>query len=82
MQFKGATKTSYIAHFAFGRHIKTKLLKMRFPTSTKLCFKGGQKYIHAYIKGFTSDKTKINAEIMEIMINALNGCRLKKKRRV
>jgi ribosomal protein S11 len=82
MQYKGATKITFLAHFAFGQFLKNKLKRMHFPSTTKMCFKGGSRYFSAFAKGFEADKKKFPISIVDITVTPLNGCRLPKKRRV
>jgi hypothetical protein len=84
LQYKGATKTTFLANFAFGQHLKQRLIKMRFQTltTTNLCFKGGGRYFSAFYKGFEADKKKLKITLTDLSVAALNGCKLKKQRRV
>lgn len=81
-QYKGATKITFLAHFAFGQFLRNKLNKIHFQSTTKLCLKGGNRYFSAFSKGFETDKKKIQITILDIAITPLNGCRQPKKRRV
>jgi ribosomal protein S11 len=82
MQYKGATKITYLAHFAFGHFLKNKLNKMQLPSKTTMCFKGGTRYFSAFSKGYMADKKKLPISIIDITVIPLNGCKLPKKRRV
>lgn len=82
LQFKGATKLTFLANFAFGQFLKKRMGKLQFPGTTFVCFKGSGRYFSAFAKGFISEKIKIKLAIMDITNVALNGCRLRKKRRV
>jgi len=82
MQYKGATKVTFLAHFAFGQFLKNKLRKMHFQSTTDMCLKGGTRYTNAFSRGFEADKKKLLLAMIDHVIIPLNGCRLPKKRRV
>jgi len=55
---------------------------MKFFQTVKLCLKGGGKYFKAFYKGFKYEHSIIRAKMIDITSIALNGCKLRKKRRV
>lgn len=86
LQYKGSTKTTFLANFAFGQHLKHRLIKTNFhtllTTPTNLRFKGGNRYFGAFYKGFETDKKKLKIMITDITPLSLNGTKLRKNRRV
>lgn len=82
MQYRGATKVTFLAHFAFGQFLKNKLHKIQFKSMTDMCLKGGAKYTNAFSRGFEADKKKLLLAMIDHVAIPLNGCRLPKKRRV
>ena len=82
MQYKGATKTTFLATFAFGQNLKSRLIKINFPTPTNLCFYGGRRHFSTFYRGFETRKKKIKITITDLITAPLNGCKQRKKRRV
>ena len=62
LQYKGATKLTFLANYAFGQYLKDRIIKMNFhsltQSKTKMCLKGGSRYFSAFYKGFESNKKK------------------------
>lgn len=80
-QYKGSTKTSYIANYSLGLLVAQKFKMLRLSQKFTIVIKGFGRYIHIFFKALRS-KYRSRINLLDLTPISLNGCRLRRVRRV
>ncbi len=80
-KYTGSTKTTYVSNYAVGKKLAKYLKTIKLNKPINLIIKGSSKYFNTFLKAFKIFYKK-KFGILDLTPISLNGCKIKKARRI
>ena len=80
-QYRGSSKTSYIANYSLGLLVAQKLKMLRLRHRFTIVIKSFGRYLNVFLRALRS-KYRFRLNLLDLTPISMNGCRLRRVRRV